>query len=121
MNLKISLLLVVFVSLSCKKTTINNDDSTQLNYLINANELVSVINQKNIKIIDFREKYFYDQEHILDAIHLWKTAIEDTSYPYNGMMPNAKQLETLFCSLGISNKDTLVVYDNNGLCEAARL
>lgn len=121
MNLKISLLLVVFVSLSCKKATINNDDSTQLNYLINANELVSVINQKNIKIIDFREKEVYDKEHITDAIHLWRTDIEDTSYPYNGMMPSAKQLETLFGSLGISNEDTLIVYDDNDLCEAARL
>jgi thiosulfate/3-mercaptopyruvate sulfurtransferase len=36
-------------------------------------------------------------------------------------MPTAKQLEILFGSLGISNEDTLVVYDNNGLCEAARL
>lgn len=120
MNLKISLLLVVFVSLSCKKTTINNDDSTQLNYLINANELVSVINQKNIKIIDFREKEVYDKEHITDAIHLWRTDFEDTSYPYNGAMPSTKQLETLFGSLGISNEDTLIVYDGNDLCEAAR-
>lgn len=120
MNLKISLLLVVFVSLSCKKTTINNDDSTQLNYLINANELVSVINQKNIKIINFREKEVYDKEHITDAIHLWRTDFEDTSYPYNGAMPSTKQLETLFGSLGISNEDTLIVYDGNDLCEAAR-
>lgn len=120
MILRNSLLLVVLVSFACKKATIK-DESTHINYLINASELNAIIHQKNIKIIDFREKYFYDQEHIVDAIHLWKTAIEDTSYPYNGMMPTAKQLEILFGSLGISNEDTLVVYDNNGLCEAARL
>ena len=120
MILRNSLLLVVLVSFACKKATIK-DESTHINYLINASELNAIIHQKNIKIIDFREKYFYDQEHILDAIHLWRTAIEDTSYSYNGMMPTAKQLEILFGSLGISNEDTLVVYDNNGLCEAARL
>jgi thiosulfate/3-mercaptopyruvate sulfurtransferase len=120
MILRNSLLLVVLVSFACKKATIK-DESTHINYLINASELNAIIHQKNIKIIDFREKYFYDQEHIVDAIHLWRTAIEDTSYPYNGMMPTAKQLEILFGSLGISNEDTLVVYDNNGLCEAARL
>ncbi|MFY9241840.1 MAG: sulfurtransferase [Polaribacter sp.] len=120
MNLKISILLLVLFTLGCKKTTIDTDDSDQINYLINANELMTTINKKNIKIIDFRKKEFYDKEHIADAIHVWITDIEDTSYPYNGMMPSTKQLEKLFGSLGISNNDTLIVYDKNGLCEAAR-
>ncbi len=121
MNLRISFLVFLLASFACKKVTIDNDDSNQMNYLIDANELAAIINQKNIKIIDFRKKEFYDKEHIADAIHIWRTDIEDTSYPYNGMMPSTKQVESLFGSLGISNNDTLIVYDNNGLCEAARL
>ena len=121
MNLRISFLLVVLFSFGCKKATIDNDDSKPINYLINATELSAIIHQKNIKIIDFRKKELYDQEHIADAIHLWRTDIENPSYPYSGMMPSAKQLENTFGSVGISNEDTLIVYDDNGLCEAARL
>jgi thiosulfate/3-mercaptopyruvate sulfurtransferase len=121
MILRSSFLLVILISFACTKATIDNDDATHINYLMNAHELAPIIHQKNIKIIDFREKDLYDKEHIVDAIHLWRTAIEDSSYPYDGMMPSAKQLETLFGSLGISTKDTLIVYDNNGMCEAARL
>jgi len=36
-------------------------------------------------------------------------------------MASKTQIETLFGKLGIKTEDTIVVYDDNGLCEASRL
>ncbi len=121
MSWRISVLLLVLFSLSCQKekrkalTTVEND------YLIEAADLKAIINQKNIKVLDFRKKEVYAKEHIVGALNIWRTDIEDTSYPYNGIMASKTQIETLFGSLGIKTTDTLIVYDDNGLCEASRL
>lgn len=74
-----------------------------------------------IKIIDFRRKETYLENHIPDAIQLWRTDIEDTSFPYKGMMATKETLEKVFSELGIHSSDTIVVYDDNGSCDAARL
>ena len=75
----------------------------------------------NIKIIDFRKKEFYENEHIIGALNIWRSDIEDRSYDYNGMMASTTQIEILFGDLGIENNDTLIIYDDNGLCDSARL
>ncbi|MEH6536491.1 MAG: rhodanese-like domain-containing protein [Psychroserpens sp.] len=121
MNWRISVLLLVLVSLACQKDKGKAVDTIENNYLIEAEELKSIINQENIKVLDFRKKDVYDKEHIIGALHIWRTDIEDTSYPYNGIMASKTQIETLFGTLGIKTTDTLIVYDDNGLCEASRL
>lgn len=118
---KINIFLFILFMFGCKKTAIEEVPAIQNTYLITAEELKSSSNNTHIKIIDFRKKALYTQEHIAGAVHLWRTAIENKSYPYSGMMPSAKQLESLFSRLGIATNDTIVVYDNNGLCEATRL
>jgi thiosulfate/3-mercaptopyruvate sulfurtransferase len=90
-------------------------------YLIEASELKTVIDQPNIKIIDFRKKEDYNKKHINGALHLSRSDIEDRSYPYNGMMASKFQIDTLFSNLGINTNDTIVIYDDEGLCEATRL
>ncbi|WP_299215367.1 sulfurtransferase [uncultured Aquimarina sp.] len=90
-------------------------------YLIEAEELFSLLENENIKVIDFRKEQNYNKEHISGAINIWRTDIEDTSYPYKGMMAKRQQIEALFNRLGITNKDTLILYDDRGACDAARL
>lgn len=125
MSWRISVLAFLLVSFACKKSKLAgiavDADQIQNEYLINSKELKSILENEHIKILDFRKKEFYNKEHIAGALHIWRSDIEDSSYPYKGMMPSTKQIESLFSSLGISNKDTIVVYDNNGLCEASRL
>ena len=127
MTYRISIFLLVLISFACKKEkTIHFDSVKDSNvikneYLIEAEALLPIINNKNIKVIDFRKKQFYNQEHIVGAVQMWRDDIEDTSYVYKGMKASAAQIEKLFGSLGISTNDTLVVYDNKGLCETARL
>ncbi len=89
--------------------------------LIEVEQLFENQNSNNIKIIDFRKKEDYLRNHIPNAIQIWRSDIEDMSWPYNGMMASRKSIENLLSNLGIRNEDMLVLYDDNGSCDAARL
>jgi thiosulfate/3-mercaptopyruvate sulfurtransferase len=85
-------------------------------------EAFKELSKKNtVKIIDFRKLEVYNKGHIKNSIHIWRTDIEDHSFPYGGMKASKKQLETLFSKLGIEKEDTLLIFDDKGLCDAARL
>lgn len=122
MNWRISFLGILFIIISCnRKQEVIKKTSLQNRFLISAEELLHIKNNTSIKILDFRKLEDYHKEHITNAIQIWRNDIENPNYPYKGMMPNPKQIETLFSKLGIKSTDTIVVYDNNGLCEATRL
>ena len=121
MNWRINIVLVVLVVTACKQDIAVNLAEVEDTYLIDAIELKAIVEKPNIKIIDFRKKEIYENEHIVGALNMWRTDIEDASYPYKGIMASKTQIETLFGQLGIKTNDTVVVYDDNGLCEASRL
>lgn len=130
MNLKIRILLLLLVFFSCK----NNEEKRQISIadseygsdvsrekpLIEVEKLISIYNRKHIKLIDFRTHEEYEAGHLPNAIHIWRDDIENKSYPYKGMMASAETIETLLSKLGISNEDTLVVYDKHGGYDATR-
>ena len=118
---KISIILYLLIISACKHEKANDFEKVEATYLIEANELKGIAQQPNIKIIDFRKKEIYENEHIVGALNIWRTNIEDTSYPYSGIMASKTQIESLFGQLGITTDDTIIVYDDNGLCEASRL
>jgi thiosulfate/3-mercaptopyruvate sulfurtransferase len=116
MNLKNSLFIFLFVILlGCKSEEIPEK------YLIELDEFETLSKLKSTKIIDFRKLKDFKKGHLNNAINVWRTDIEDSSFPYGGMKVNKKQLEKLFSRLGIENDDTLLLYDDKGLCDAARL
>ena len=121
MNLKINLILIMFLMFSCKKESVEKSYSKKSNYLINANELLEIASNNKIKILDFRKKEDYQKEHIKNAIQIWRSDLENPNYVYSGIMPSSQQIERLFSDLGIESEDTVVIYDDKGLCEAARL
>ena len=121
MSWKISIMLYLLIISACKHEKANDFEKAEATYLIEANELKGTAQQPNIKIIDFRKKEIYENEHIVGALNIWRTDIEDTSYPYSGIMASKTQIESLFGQLGIATDDTIIVYDDNGLCEASRL
>ena len=121
MSWKISIILYLLIISACKHEKANDFEKVEATYLIEANELKGIAQQPNIKIIDFRKKEIYENEHIVGALNLWRTDIEDTSYTYSGIMASKTQIESLFGQLGITTDDTIIVYDDNGLCEASRL
>ena len=121
MNWKINSILFLLVLTACKHENVVVLAEVKNAYLIDALELKAIANQPNIKIIDFRKKEIYTKEHITGALNLWRTDIEDDTYAYGGMMASKAQIETVFSNLGIKTNDTLVIYDDNGLCDSARL
>lgn len=96
-------------------------DYYSVEHIIEAQELQKLQNQPNIKIVHFGREKEYDQGHIEGSVNIWRSDIEDPTYPYKGMMCSKSQLEELFGAKGIKNSDTVVVYDNVASCDAARL
>jgi len=114
--------IILFISLfffffSCKNDKLNLSDG----YLIEFDEFNLISSHEKVKIIDFRKPELYKKSHIMNAVNIWRTDLENTEYPYKGMMADKLQVEELFSRLGIKNDDTIVVYDDNGLCDSSRL
>lgn len=108
---------ILFLLVSCN----NKVEEIIPNYIIELDEFLKIYKNKNIKVIDFSKPEVYAKRHVLGAVNIWRNDIQDSSYPYGGMMASKEQLELLFSKLGITNSDTLLVYDDKGLCDAARL
>ena len=90
-------------------------------HLIEAEGLMTISKNENIKIIDFRKEEEYLKGHIPNAINIWRSDIEDKTYPYKGMSADSATIEKLLQQLGIDENDIVIVYDDMGLCDATRL
>ena len=121
MSWRISLLILMLFNWTCAKDKIVDYSEEKYSSLIEATELLGTLNSEKTKIIDFRRRAEYDSGHLPGAINVWRTDIEDRSFPYSGMMAKKTQIEKLFSNLGISVKDTIVIYDDRAMCEASRL
>src|SRR4030043_928988 len=82
--------------------------------LIQPGELKVLIDKQdfNLRIIDIREKLKYLAGHIPGAVQIWRPDIEDKNHPIPGMMAPQDQMENLMGSLGINEKNTLVIYSD---------
>jgi thiosulfate/3-mercaptopyruvate sulfurtransferase len=89
--------------------------------LAEPSELMKLSGKEHVKIIDFRKREDFDKGHIPGAIPMWRTDIEDRNAPVGGLMASREAMESLLSGLGISAEDTLVIYDDRGCVDAARL
>jgi len=89
--------------------------------VIEVDDFLAISQNENIKIIDFRKEEKYLKSHIPNALNLWRTDIEDKTYPYKGMSAKKETMEKLIQSLGIAEDDIVIIYDDMGLVDAARL
>jgi thiosulfate/3-mercaptopyruvate sulfurtransferase len=89
--------------------------------IIQPEELKAVVEKRDpgIRIIDVREKLQYLNGHIPGAVQVWRRDIEDKNHPIPGMMAPQPQIEELLGTLGISEKNTLIIYSD--LYDHARL
>lgn len=89
--------------------------------IIQPEELKALIEKKDpvIRIIDVREKLQYLTGHLPGAVQVWRSDIEDKNHPLPGMMASHPQIEELMRTLGISGKNTLIIYSD--LYDHARL
>lgn len=87
---------------------------------VEADYVQNRIGKEGYSIIDFRKPEAYQEDHVIGAVNIWRSDIEDSAYAYGGMMAEPTQVETLLSGLGVSSDDTLIIYDDRALCEAAR-
>ena len=82
--------------------------------LIQPEELKAYIDKKDpdIRVIDVREKIKYLAGHIPGAVNIWRPDIVDKDHPIPGMMAPQPQIEELMGRLGISHRDTLIIYSD---------
>lgn len=121
MRWRISLFIFTLALLGCSQEENESHSVLKNSYLIEADDLKEMIDRPNIKLIDFRSPEAYAKAHIAQAVNIGRSDLEDSSFDYKGMMAKKDQMETLLGNLGIGHNDTLVVYDDNGLCNASRL
>ena len=121
MNWSSSIIIFVFLSLSCKQDKGDLDRDFNCVYLVEASELKGTLDKKGLKVLDLSKRETYNKEHIAGAIHVSRSDIEDVSQPYRGIKASKPQIEDLFSQLGIENDDTIILYDDNGLCDSSRL
>jgi thiosulfate/3-mercaptopyruvate sulfurtransferase len=127
MSLNNSLWIIVFLMavFSCKRNaeipSPEIKDYASVKHLIEVEELLEIQKNEKVVIVDFRKSAEYKKGHIEGALNIWRTDIEDTSFPYKGMMATKEDIEAFFSKLGIKNDAVLVVYDDKGSSDAARL
>jgi len=82
--------------------------------LIQPEELKSLIDRKalDIRVVDIREKIKYLAGHIPGAVNIWRPDIVDKSHPLPGMMAPQAQIEELMGRLGISSRNTIILYSD---------
>lgn len=89
--------------------------------LIEVGELAENMGRTDLKLVDFRKKPAFEAGHIPGAVQLWRPDIEDHEGAVPGLMAGKEALEALLSSLGIAETDTLIIYDDEAGCNAARL
>ncbi|MDH3698353.1 MAG: sulfurtransferase [Flavobacteriaceae bacterium] len=124
LNKKIAVLLLLALFIGCKeseKITSEDMDTWRSTPIIDAKTLSEIIAHPNIKIADVRPKEDYQEGHIPGSISFTRNEISDADNQIPGMRASAAQLARVLGKKGVKENDTLIVYDDRGNPEAARL
>lgn len=91
--------------------------------LLNYQELHNWQNDKykEVILLDVRPDSLYQKGHLKNALQIWRPDIESNQFPYKGMMLEKEALEKVMSRLGASSNSAIVIYDDNGNVDAARL
>jgi thiosulfate/3-mercaptopyruvate sulfurtransferase len=72
-------------------------------------------------VLDVRPITSYHHGHIPGAVQVWRDAFNRSDLPYSGMSATRETIEHLLDSLGLHADQQVVVYDDRGGCDAARV
>jgi len=89
--------------------------------LLSAPEAAKVASHPNVLFLEVSPLSAYKGGHIAGAGHMWRPEFTDTTYAYGGMSAQPSQLAEALRKRGVSQHTHLVLYDEKGSCEAARL
>lgn len=108
----------------CKETEKNTEDHVyewRSAHLIKAEILLDIKTRPGIKIADVRPVEKYSEGHIPGALSFTREEISNAENPIPGMRSLPEQLAATLGSKGIKAADTLIIYDDRGNADAARL
>lgn len=91
--------------------------------LIDVQDLQDLLDKENVRILDVRSPAKYILGHIPGAVNIWRPDYEapEDKYGFGGMLCDKTQWEQLMGKLGISNKTRVIIYDDKGLYDGARV
>jgi len=89
--------------------------------LISAEELTEIMEDEDVKVVDFRRSVSYVTGHIPGAINVWRSDQENPDAEYGGMMADPQQMAAMLSEKGIANDDLIVIYDAKGDYDASRM
>lgn len=90
-------------------------------YLLSISEAENAANIDSYVFIDLRKKEAFQTGHIPGARSVWRPDIQNLDLPYGGMRATKESLAELMGKLGISSEKKIVIYDEKGNVDAARL
>jgi thiosulfate/3-mercaptopyruvate sulfurtransferase len=97
------------------KTTYENGTN-----IVEASEIAALVEQGNVVVVDARTAEEYAKGHLQGAIHLDPSELT-ISEPVKAMIAPKEQVEKVLGAKGISETDTVLIYDNKGSVYAGRV
>jgi thiosulfate/3-mercaptopyruvate sulfurtransferase len=90
--------------------------------LIEVEQLQQMLaNGKGISLIDVRPAVEFEKGHLPGAVSVWRTETEIIDTTYSGIAIDSDKLSVLLGNKGVSSENLVVLYDDKGGVEAARL
>lgn len=89
--------------------------------LLNMDGLLALKEKASVVVIAVDPIDVFAQSHLKDARQVWRPDICSEAYTYGGMALEREKLAALMDSLGVHASSHVVLYDQDGGCDAARL
>ena len=106
---------VMVLSAGC----VNYDYAETGQYIVTAKEALDMVKDGAI-LVDVQGAESYAAGHIAGAVSVPMGSLV-VNEPYENMLPDAAQIEEAMGAAGLTEADTLLVYDNNANMQAARV
>lgn len=128
---RVSLLLVILLVISllavgcgqkqAPSVTVDEQNYARPEMLIDVAELKEIYNDPNVRILDIRQPAKYILGHIPNAVNVWRPDYTVDYGDITGMLCDKARFEEFMGSLGISNDTRVIIYDDKGVYDSARV
>ncbi len=95
--------------------------SDELPLILEPEALQALLGQSELLVVHIGTRTGYVRGHIANAVHLEYEEITWDRPPVSGLLPHPAHLERVFSSIGLRPDTQVVVYDDLGGAQAARL
>lgn len=112
-------ILIFFVGFSACQTSYNEPYSGSL---IEVEELKGRLDGgEKFTLLDIRPADDFKKGHLPGAVNIWRTEVEIDTLPFRGMAVDSESFANLLGEKGVKSDGWIVVYDDRGGVEAARI